>query len=170
MKAEPLAPVAPEGLAAIRAAVADVPDPELPIVTIEELGILGRVERGRGRLRVELHPTFVACPATDMIRAAVIERLGEVVPGVDAEVALVFDPPWTSDRISAAGRAKLAAAGIAPPLAEDPSGLIALDAVVPCPLCGGRRTRLDNLFGPTLCRTIHWCPDCRQPFEAIKTV
>jgi len=160
------------GLAAIRAALADLPDPELPIVTIAELGILGRISRGAGRvgLRVELHPTFVACPATDMIRASVIARLGEVAPGQVVDAALVFDPPWTSDRITLTGRAKLAAAGIAPPLASDPTGLIALDAVLPCPTCGSRRTRLENLFGPTLCRTIRWCPDCRQPFEAIKTV
>jgi ring-1,2-phenylacetyl-CoA epoxidase subunit PaaD len=156
--------------AALRAALVDLPDPELPVVSIEELGILGRVERDADGIRVEIHPTFVACPATAMIRAAVIERLGNVAPGVVAEVALVFDPPWTSDRIGPAGRAKLEAAGIAPPLPSEPDGIVVLDAVVPCPMCGSRRTRLDNLFGPTLCRTIRWCPDCRQPFEAIKTV
>ena len=156
--------------AAVRAALVDLPDPELPVVSIDELGILGRVDSGPAGIRVEIHPTFVACPATEMIRAAVVERLGEIAPGVVAEVALVFDPPWTSDRIGPDGRAKLAAAGIAPPLPSEPSGLVALDAVVPCPMCGSRRTRLDNLFGPTLCRTIRWCPDCRQPFEAIKTV
>ncbi len=159
-------------LSAIRSALADVPDPELPIVSIDELGILGRVQRGDDGvgLRVELHPTFVACPATDVIRASVRARLDEIAPSLEAEVVLVFDPPWTSDRISAGGRAKLVAAGIAPPLASDPVGLIALDALVPCPMCGSPRTRLENLFGPTLCRTIRWCPDCRQPFEAIKTV
>jgi ring-1,2-phenylacetyl-CoA epoxidase subunit PaaD len=156
--------------AAVRAALVDLPDPELPVVSIDELGILGRVHSGRDGIRVEIHPTFVACPATDMIRAAVVERLSEVAPGVAAEVALVFDPPWTSDRIGPDGRAKLAAAGVAPPLPSEPGGMIALDAVVPCPMCGSPRTRLDNLFGPTLCRTIRWCPDCRQPFEAIKTV
>ncbi len=162
----------PPALAAIRSALGEVPDPELPIVTIEELGILGRVRRTSDGdvVRVELHPTFVACPATDLIRASVRARLGEIAPSLAAEVVLVFDPPWSSDLISATGRAKLAAAGIAPPLAADPLGLIAIDAMVPCPMCGSSRTRLDNLFGPTLCRTIRWCPDCRQPFEAIKTV
>lgn len=156
--------------AELRSALVDLPDPELPVVSIDELGILGRVESGPAGIRVEVHPTFVACRATEMIRAAVVERLGEVAPGVVAEVVLVFDPPWTSDRIGPAGRAKLAAAGIAPPLASGSGAPIALDAVVPCPMCGSRRTRLDNLFGPTLCRTIRWCPDCRQPFEAIKAV
>jgi ring-1,2-phenylacetyl-CoA epoxidase subunit PaaD len=155
---------------AVRAALADLPDPELPVVSIDELGILGRVEFLPGGVRVELHPTFVACPATELIRSAVEERLAVVAPGRPAEVAFVFDPPWTSDRISPTGRAKLAAAGIAPPLPGGPSELISLDASVPCPFCGSSRTRLDNAFGPTLCRTIRWCPDCRQPFEAIKTV
>ena len=154
----------------LRAAIADIPDPELPVVSIDELGILGRVSAESETVRVELHPTFVACPATDLIRAAVEERLLAVAPDRRPEVRFVFDPPWTSDRITATGRAKLAANGIAPPLPSDPSGLIAIDAAVPCPFCGSARTRLDNLFGPTLCRTIRWCPDCRQPFEAIKTV
>jgi ring-1,2-phenylacetyl-CoA epoxidase subunit PaaD len=156
--------------AAARAALVDLPDPELPVVSIDELGILGRVDSGLHGIRVEIHPTFVACPATQMIRTAIVERLSELAPGAVVDVALVFDPPWTSDRIGADGRAKLAAAGIAPPLPSEPSGIVVLDAVVPCPMCGSRRTRLDNLFGPTLCRTIRWCPDCRQPFEAIKTV
>jgi ring-1,2-phenylacetyl-CoA epoxidase subunit PaaD len=156
--------------AAARVALVDLPDPELPVVSIDELGILGRVDSGPDGIRVEIHPTFVACPATEMIRAAVVERLSKLAPTVAVDVALVFDPPWTSDRIGAAGRAKLAAAGIAPPLPSEPNEIVVLDAVVPCPMCGSRRTRLDNLFGPTLCRTIRWCPDCRQPFEAIKTV
>lgn len=154
----------------LRAAIADLPDPELPVVSIDELGILGRVSTGSDSVRVELHPTFVACPATDLIRTAVEDRLRTVAPERRAEVAFVFDPPWTSERISPAGRAKLAANGIAPPVASFAGDPLTADAVVLCPFCGSPRTRLDNLFGPTLCRTIHWCPDCRQPFEAIKPI
>ncbi len=154
----------------VRAALADIPDPELPVVSIAELGILGRVELGPDRVRVELHPTFVACPAIDLIRATVLDRLAEIVPGRPADVAFVFDPPWTSDRIGAQGRARLAAAGIAPPGSTAPGGLLVLDAIVECPRCGSPRTRLENLFGPTQCRTIRWCPDCREPFEAVKSV
>jgi len=154
----------------IRAALADLPDPELPVVSIGELGILDRVELHERSIRVELRPTFVACPATELIRSAVEQRLADLAPDATPEVTLVFDPPWTSDRISPAGRAKLAAAGIAPPLDPEPGGLITLDAIVPCPYCGSRRTRLDNAFGPTLCRTIRYCADCRQPFEHLKTL
>jgi ring-1,2-phenylacetyl-CoA epoxidase subunit PaaD len=157
---------------AIRAALAAIPDPELPVVTIGELGILGQVDAGPDRVRVELHPTFVACPAIELIRAAVLEQLALTRPGLRIEVTFAHDPPWTSDRISPAGRAKLAAVGIAPP-AEAGSAAsppITLDQPVPCPSCGSRRTRLENAFGPTLCRAIRWCPDCRQPFEQIKVV
>jgi ring-1,2-phenylacetyl-CoA epoxidase subunit PaaD len=156
--------------ATVRAALADLPDPELPVVSIDELGILGLVEAGPDGVRVELHPTFVACPATELIGSAVERRLAQIVPGWVVEVAFVFDPPWTSDRISRSGRAKLAAAGIAPPPAGGLGELLSLDGPVPCPYCGSSRTRLDNAFGPTLCRTIRWCPDCRQPFEAVKLV
>ena len=162
--------VAPPRPERVRAALAALPDPELPVVTIDELGILGEVDVAPGHIRVELHPTFVGCPATELIRSAVAERLAGLAPGTASRVEVVFDPPWTSDRISPAGRTKLAAAGIAPPVPAGPGGLISLDAVVPCPFCGSSRTRLENAFGPTLCRTIRWCPDCRQPFEAIKTV
>lgn len=158
----------------LRAALAGLPDPELPVVSIDELGILGGVETrrepDRDVVRVELRPTFVACPATELIRHAVEKRLTEVAPDLTPEVAFVYDPPWTSDRISPAGRRKLAAAGIAPPSSLGGGTLVRLDEVVPCPLCGSRRTRLDNVFGPTLCRTIRWCADCRQPFEAMKPV
>jgi ring-1,2-phenylacetyl-CoA epoxidase subunit PaaD len=154
----------------VRAALAAIPDPELPIVSIDELGILGAVTLGSDRVRVELHPTFVACPATELIRTTVLARLAERLPGTPADVVFVYDPPWSSDRISAIGRTRLAAAGIAAPLATGPDGLGIGDAVVACPRCGSTRTRLDNLFGPTQCRTIRWCPDCREPFEAIKTV
>ncbi len=154
----------------LRSVLESIPDPELPVVTIGQLGILGSIEVTEGRLRIELHPTFVACPATELIRSAVLERLAEVAPTVEPHVALVFDPPWTSERITAAGRARLAEAGIAPPGSVPAGGLVSLDVPVACPFCGSRRTRLENLFGPTLCRAIYHCADCRQPFEALKTI
>lgn len=160
---------------AIRAALAEVPDPELPMLSVVDLGIVHRVEiaPADGSIRVEILPTFVGCPALDVITSAMVTRLGAF--GRPVTVAATFEVPWTSERISDRGRAALLAAGIAPPghddaTASNPSTLIELEPRVPCPLCGSRRTVLENAFGPTQCRTIRYCADCRQPFEAIKAI
>ena len=156
--------------ATVRAALADVADPELPMVSVVDLGIIHRVDiaPADGTIRVEILPTFVGCPALELIKTAIATRLAAFERPV--EVAATFAVPWTSERISQAGRAALEAAGIAPPGALAPTSLIDLEPRVPCPHCGSRRTRLDNAFGPTQCRTIRYCTDCRQPFEAIKSV
>ena len=160
--------------AAVRAALAAVMDPELPMLSVVDLGIVHRVEvaPGDGPIRVEILPTFVGCPALELIKRSIAERLGAF--GRPIEVSATFEIPWTSERISSAGRAALLAAGIAPPgtdsMAGAPGGLIDLEPRVPCPHCGSRRTVLENVFGPTQCRTIRYCADCRQPFEAIKPV
>ena len=120
---------------------------------------------------VEILPTFVGCPALELIKASIAERLGAF--GRPVEVTATFEVPWTSERISPAGRAALLAAGIAPPGRLRPATaptLIDLEPRVPCPHCGSRRTTVENLFGPTQCRTIRYCADCRQPFESIKPV
>ena len=134
-------------------------DPELPMVSIVDLGMVGEVAVDADAIRVELLPTFIGCPALELISAAVVERLGPL--GHPVEVVPTFSPPWGSDRISAAGRAALAAAGIAPP---SPAG------EVRCPLCGSGTVVVDNVFGPTQCRSLFYCRDCRQPFEAIKPI
>ncbi len=154
----------------VRAALADVPDPELPMLSVVDLGIVHRVTiaPADGSIRVEILPTFVGCPALELIKTAIAARLAAF--GRRVEVVATFEVPWTSDRISPAGRAALEAAGIAPPGPTTQTTLVDLEARVPCPHCGSRRTRLDNAFGPTQCRTIRYCTDCRQPFEAIKPV
>ncbi len=157
----------------VRAALAEVMDPELPMLSVVDLGIIHSVEVGAaGPIRVEILPTFVGCPALELIKRSIAERLATF--GRPVEVEATFEVPWTSERISQAGRAALRAAGIAPPgpdsAASAGGGLIDLEPRVPCPHCGSRRTRLENLFGPTACRTIRFCTDCRQPFEAIKPV
>ena len=159
------------------AALAEVPDPEIPVVSVVDLGLVHAVERDGERLRVELLPTFVGCPALELIRRSVAERLAGTAPVV--EVEMTFAVPWTSDRITAEGRRKLRDSGFAPPgFAGGPAGrgerpLLATIAVRPtaaCPWCGSADTRLENLFGPTLCRTLFWCNRCRQPFEQFKAV
>jgi ring-1,2-phenylacetyl-CoA epoxidase subunit PaaD len=153
----------------VRAALADVPDPELPMLSVVDLGIVHRVEvaLADGSIRVEILPTFVGCPALELIKTSIAARLA--VFGRPVEVVATFAVPWTSDRISPAGREALLAAGIAPPTGASPA-LIDLEPRVPCPHCGSRRTHLENMFGPTQCRSIRYCLDCRQPFEAIKPV
>jgi ring-1,2-phenylacetyl-CoA epoxidase subunit PaaD len=163
--------------ASVRAALDEVMDPELPMLSVVDLGIVHRVDigPGEGTIRVEILPTFVGCPALEMIKRSIADRLATF--GRPVEVSVTFEVPWTSERISPDGRRALLAAGIAPPGPRDADELgaargapIALEPRVPCPHCGSRRTVLENVFGPTQCRTIRYCADCRQPFEAIKPV
>jgi ring-1,2-phenylacetyl-CoA epoxidase subunit PaaD len=167
-------PAAAADLDAVRRALAEVMDPELPMLSVVDLGIVHRLEIGArdGVIRVEILPTFVGCPALALIKTAIADRLAAF--GRAVEVTATFEVPWTSERITAAGRRALLAAGIAPPNGAMANGggatLIDLEPRVPCPHCGSRRTVLENVFGPTQCRTIRYCADCRQPFEAIKPV
>ncbi len=154
------------------AALEEVVDPEIPAVSVVEMGMVNRVERDAdGRVSVEMLPTFSGCPALDVIAGDVRERLARE-PGVTAvEVRFVFDPPWSSDRISAAGRAKLGAFGIAPaPLSRGRPLPVLQGQPVTCPYCGSTRTAMDNLFGPTPCRSLYRCLDCRNPFERFKAL
>ena len=153
----------------VRALLAEVSDPEIPTVSIVDLGLVRDVRVGPGRIRVELLPTFVGCPALDVLRAAVEERLTGLAPSV--EVAFSFAVPWTSERITPEGRARLRGSGFAPPVpAIDADEALPVLPLAECPFCGSRRATLENAFGPTLCRAIYYCADCRQPFEQFKSV
>ncbi len=154
----------------VLAALDEVADPEIPTVSIVELGMIERIDVEPDRLHVELLPTFVGCPAFEVIRDAVAQRLLGFGRRVDVETS--FATPWTSDRISPAGREKLRRSGFAaPPHIGTGRALPMLgDALVECPYCGSTRTTLENVFGPTQCRSIRHCADCRQPFEAFKPV
>lgn len=159
--------------AAVRAALTEVMDPELPMLSVVDLGIVHRVgiAPNGGPITVEILPTFVGCPALELIKASITDRLGAF--GRAVVVTATFEVPWSSERISPAGRDALLAAGIASPgpsAAGNAPTLIGLEPRVPCPHCGSRRTTVENLFGPTQCRTIRYCADCRQPFESIKQV
>ena len=144
----------------VRAALATVPDPELPVLSVVDLGIVHRVEVRADTIDVAILPTFVGCPALDVIRSTISEHLGERF-GRPVHVATTFEVPWTSDRITAAGRAALKEAGIAPP--ADPSAMR-------CPFCESANVVMDSAFGPTQCRSLFYCRGCRQPFEALKSV
>ncbi len=155
---------------AVWAALHDVHDPEIPAISVVDLGVVRSVETGEGRVRVELLPTFVGCPQIDIMRAAVEERLSEFADEVEVEIS--FAEPWTSERISEAGRRALSQSGFAPPPAdvEDDGRALPVLPVAECPYCGSRNTTFENAFGPTLCRAIYHCADCRQPFEQFKMV
>jgi ring-1,2-phenylacetyl-CoA epoxidase subunit PaaD len=153
------APIGP-GEADVRAALAAIPDPELPVLSIVDLGIVHDVRVDADGIEVAILPTFVGCPALDAIRATIGERLERRFDR-PVRVRTTFEVPWTSDRISPAGIAALRHAGIAPPGALDDTR---------CPHCASANVVMDSAFGPPQCRMLFYCRACRQPFEAMKSV
>ena len=151
--------------AAVRAVLDAVPDPEMPPVTIGQLGMVVAVAVEGGAVTVNLVPTYSGCPATAVIRQDVANAVG-ALPGVTAvQVNFVRDVVWDPERISAEGRENLRAFGIAPP--GSGQTLLQIGGVT-CPVCGSRDTVADSPFGPTPCRSTNYCRACRNPFEAIK--
>ncbi len=158
---------------AVWAALHDVHDPEIPTISVVDLGVVRGVQTGPGSVRVELLPTFVGCPAIEVMRSSVEDRLRQFADDVSVEIS--FAEPWTSERITPEGRRALRASGFAPPPAAAPGqdrelSILPLMPVADCPYCGSRNTTLENAFGPTQCRAIYHCADCRQPFEQFKEV
>ena len=151
-------------------ALRGVTDPEIPVLSIVDLGVIADVRIDCDGVVVDMTPTFAGCPALDMIRNDIREA---VVALGDARVTVnvVFDPPWTSDRITEAGRRTLKEFGLAPPgkRCEGGSSMPDLERVA-CPFCDSTDTDLESLFGPTLCRSIHYCRGCLQSFEHFKAV
>lgn len=149
----------------VRERVGALPDPELPVIGLGDLGVVGAVAPGAdGVLEVEITPTYLGCPALPEITAAVREVL--IACGhPEGRVRQVLAPPWTTDRITREGRRKLAAHGIAPPAPPAPDGAVPVElAGVPCPRCGSRATRPHSPFGPSRCQSVLWCTACREPF------
>ncbi|MGI5396953.1 1,2-phenylacetyl-CoA epoxidase subunit PaaD [Streptomyces sp. CA-251251] len=148
----------------VRERVRALPDPELPVIGLGDLGVVGAVAPAAdGVLEVEITPTYLGCPALPEITAAVREVL--IACGhPEGRVRQVLAPPWTTDRITREGRRKLAAHGIAPPVSPSP-GAVRVDlAGVPCPRCDSRATRPHSTFGPSRCQSVLWCTACREPF------
>jgi len=151
-------------------ALAEIPDPEIPVISLVDLGVVKAVEVDGARVRIDFTPTFMGCPALETMQRAMEEKVSAL--GAEPEVRVVLDDSWSTDRITAEGREKLRAVGFAPP-APRPAGtleLVQLQRGFRCPYCGSTDTRLDNLFGPTPCRSIRFCESCRQPFEQFKTI
>jgi len=153
------------------AALAEIPDPEIPAVSLVDLGVIKHVEVDGSRVRIAFTPTFMGCPALERMQLemrAAVEKLG-AQPDID----VVLDDSWSTDRITPSGREKLRGSGFAPPAPRKAGKLELVELQrghFRCPYCGSTETRLENIFGPTSCRSIRYCDACRQPFEQFKTI
>ena len=156
------------------AVLANVPDPEVPVISIRDLGIVRDVRLQSGGIEVVLTPTYSGCPATEVIALSVEQALLDAGLG-PVRVTHQLAPAWTTDWISEAGREKLRAYGIAPPSGKaavshalQPIRLLARQ--VPCPRCGSARTERLSAFGSTACKAMHRCLACLEPFEHFKPI
>ncbi|MHC3473129.1 1,2-phenylacetyl-CoA epoxidase subunit PaaD [Streptomyces sp. 7R007] len=158
----------PLAAAEVRRRVEALPDPELPVISLGDLGVVGRVGPAPdGTLEVDITPTYLGCPALPAITAAVREVLA-ACGHPDGRVRQVLSPPWTTDRITPRGLRALAAHGIAPPERTAAGDPVPVElGGVPCPHCGSRATRPHSPFGPSRCQSVLWCTACREPFPHL---
>ncbi len=148
-------------------ALQSVKDPEIDSVSIIELGMLEELEITSREVLIKLLPTFMGCPALDIIKNNIVKAVSTIDGIENVDVQFIFHPPWTSDRVTDLGREKLKEFGIAPPPRQiEETGEWEAD----CPYCGSTYTTMENLFGPTACRSILYCKSCKNPFEAMKPV
>tara|TARA_B110000263_G_C14919680_1_gene334203 strand:- start:54 stop:554 length:501 start_codon:yes stop_codon:yes gene_type:complete len=151
-------------------------DPEMPI-SITDLGLIEGVDISDSSVHIKLLPTFVGCFALPAIAEEIKQKLGEI-SGVDSvEVEFIYEPAWSTDRITDAGRASLAEHGIAVPEDGSPctshneiENIELTTSAITCPWCKSNKTTLKSPFGPTRCKAIYFCDECRQPFERMKKV
>lgn len=157
---------------AVWAALRAVPDPEIPAVSVVDMGMIADVTVAGGQADIVVLPTFSGCPAIGVILADV-KKAVRTIDGIEGVTATTtFSPPWTTERITEDGRRKLEEFGIAPPTGTGPVLItsIGLPLVSKCPFCGSTDTRNDNLFGPTPCRALYYCESCKNPFEQFKPI
>lgn len=153
----------------VRAVAAAVPDPEIPVLTLGDLGVVRAARLEGERAIVEISPTYSGCPALDPIRTAVEQAVRD--RGYDeVEVRTVLAPAWSTDWISEEGRRKLRSYGIAPPAASGHRGCPLADVPVSCPQCDSSRTEVVSRFGATPCQAHYVCRDCAEPFSHFKTL
>ncbi|GHC75711.1 1,2-phenylacetyl-CoA epoxidase subunit PaaD [Streptomyces flavofungini] len=166
---EPAAAPAPTALEArLHALAGSVPDPELPVLSLAELGVLRSLRvSDTGHVDVELTPTYTGCPAIEAMSAGIEQVLREHGRD-DVTVRTVLSPAWSTDDISAEGRRKLAEFGIAPPRPHAADGVVPLTLTVRCPHCGSTDTELLSRFSSTACKALRRCVTCREPFDHFK--
>lgn len=150
-------------------ALDEVKDPEIPVVSVVEMGIVREVAVAEGKVTVTMTPTFSGCPALHVMKAGIEKHIRQL--GAETvEVIVALTPRWTTDWITEEARAKLKAFGLGPPPRHNGNVEILFHDAAICPYCGSNDTALKNTFGPTLCRTIYYCNACQQPFEQFKPV
>ena len=152
-------------------ALAEIPDPEIPVISLVDLGVIREVDVSNGSVRVDFTPSFLGWPALDVLREARGAPIREL--GAEPEIRVCTDDSWSTDRITPEGREKLRTSGFAPPAprAAGAPTLVQLQSNAHrCPYCGSTGTRLENIFGPTPCRSLRYCTSCKQPFEQFKTI
>ncbi len=150
------------------AVASEVPDPEMPVLNIAELGILRDVcEDDQGRVHVQITPTYSGCPAMETIREDLVDRLTRA-GYLQVDVEFVLSPAWTTDWIADEAREKLTEYGISPP--GPANGPISLTLTVRCPQCGSPDTRELSRFGATSCKSLWVCQSCREPFDHVKAI
>lgn len=151
-------------------ALSEVMDPEIPGLAITDLGIVTKIEVSEKAAYVQLTPTFSGCPALKIIEDMVKEKVNHLQLFEDVRVETSFETQWTTDLITEEGRKALKKHGLTPPM-QNPE-YIELDVLseTPCPFCDSKNTTLKSPFGPTLCRSLHYCNNCHQAFEGFKPV
>lgn len=150
-------------------ALEEVPDPEIPALSVVDLGIITRVETdAEGKVMVTMTPTFSGCPAVNYMCEEIEKKLAAKLPCHEVEVTVDFKTQWNSNMITDKGREALKNFGLAPPKKYKKDFDVESIAEVNCPYCGSEHTTMNSAFGPTLCRSIHYCFDCKQSFEQFK--
>jgi len=140
-------------------------DPEMPSISVIDLGMIEAVTLTGSHVRIEVLPTFTGCPALEMIAKNIANTVTKMAEGLDVDVQFIYDPIWTSNRITREGRNRLKQFGIAPP----PDSFEEIWSIH-CPYCDSPYTEVDSIFGPTACRSLLYCKSCKNPFEAMKPI
>lgn len=154
----------------IRALLETVPDPEIPVLSVIDLGVVRGISVSSEGVEISVAPTYTGCPATDIIERMIVEKLEENGIG-GVRIKRVFSPPWTTDWLTESGRRKLEAYGIAPPAGgSGKRGLTAPALPIRCPRCSSDATTRVSEFGSTPCKASYKCNDCLEPFEYFKCI
>jgi len=153
----------------IKKVISEIPDPEIPVISIKELGVLRNIFYEEDSLKVVITPTYSGCPAMDRFQKDIIEKL-EHLKVKNYEIKMQFDPAWTTDWITDEAKEKLRDYGIAPPThkTKDKNSLLGNKQRIECPRCKTKETELVSQFGSTACKAMYRCTSCLEPFEYFK--